>query len=54
MQRFMRRIAGDRAGATAIEYALIAALVVVVIVTAVTALGAQLVALFNNVVAQFP
>jgi len=54
MRRFMQRLAGDRTGTTAIEYALIAALIAVVIVTAVTALGQQLVALFNNVVAQFP
>ncbi|MGH6977205.1 MAG: Flp family type IVb pilin, partial [Stellaceae bacterium] len=39
----------DDAGATAIEYGLIAALIAVVIVTAVTTVGTKLSATFNTV-----
>lgn len=39
----------DDAGATAIEYGLIAALIAVVIVTAVTTVGTKLSATFNSV-----
>jgi pilus assembly protein Flp/PilA len=45
ISRFMR----DESGATAIEYGLIAALVAVVLVTALTALGGQLTTTFTNV-----
>lgn len=53
MSGFIRRFGRDRSGATAIEYGLIAALVVVVIVSAVGALGAQLLTLFNSVTNAF-
>ena len=39
----------DESGATAIEYGLIAALIAVVIITAVTAVGTNLSGTFNNV-----
>jgi pilus assembly protein Flp/PilA len=39
----------DEGGATAIEYGLIAALISVVIITAITAVGTQLTATFNSV-----
>jgi len=39
----------NQSGATAIEYGLIAALIAVVIITAVTAVGTQLSATFTNV-----
>lgn len=39
----------DRRGATAIEYGLIAALIAVAAITAMTALGNQLSTTFNNV-----
>ncbi|MGH6984684.1 MAG: Flp family type IVb pilin [Stellaceae bacterium] len=39
----------DDAGATAIEYGLIAALIAVVIVTAVSTVGSRLSTTFNNV-----
>jgi len=39
----------DRDGATAIEYGLIAALIAVVIITAVTTLGSNLANVFNYV-----
>ena len=45
ISRFVR----DESGATAIEYGLIAALIAVVIITAVTAVGTQLSATFNNI-----
>jgi pilus assembly protein Flp/PilA len=43
--RFVR----DESGATAIEYGLIAALIAVVIITGVTAVGTQLNAKFNSI-----
>jgi pilus assembly protein Flp/PilA len=54
MRWFFGRFVGDRSGATAIEYALIASLVVMAIVTAVTAMGQQILALFAQVAAAFP
>jgi len=39
----------DKRGATAIEYGLIAALIAVAAITAMTALGNQLTTTFNNV-----
>lgn len=45
ISRFVR----DESGATAIEYGLIAALIAVVIITAVTAVGTQLSSTFNNI-----
>jgi pilus assembly protein Flp/PilA len=43
--RFVR----DESGATAIEYGLIAALIAVVIITAVTTVGTNLTSTFNTV-----
>jgi len=43
------RFAKDESGATAIEYGLIAALIAVAIIAAVTALGGSLNDLFNNI-----
>jgi len=42
MQQFMRRLIADQSCATAIEYGLIVALIAVVIIGAVTTLGANL------------
>ena len=39
----------DEAGATAIEYALIASLIAVVIISGVTLVGTSLTAIFNSV-----
>ncbi|HEY0052095.1 MAG TPA: Flp family type IVb pilin [Caulobacteraceae bacterium] len=50
MLKFIDRFARDEAGATAIEYGLIAALIAVVIITAVTALGSTIKTKFNLVV----
>lgn len=48
MKTFARFIA-DNSGATAIEYGLIAALIAVVIIAAVTAVGTQLSTTFTSV-----
>jgi pilus assembly protein Flp/PilA len=42
MSKFVTRFIKDESGATAIEYGLIAALIAVVIVTALTAIGTKL------------
>ncbi|MEX0697698.1 MAG: Flp family type IVb pilin [Dongiaceae bacterium] len=49
MTKVFRRFANDESGATAIEYGLIAALVSVVIIGALTALGNALDGIFNEV-----
>lgn len=50
MKSLARRFAKDESGATAIEYGLIAALIAVVIIGAVTVTGTTLKATFNSVV----
>jgi len=50
MSDFLKRFADDERGATAIEYGLIAALIAVVIITAVTALGGTIKTKFNRMV----
>ena len=54
MTMFLNRFLKDESGATAIEYGLIAALIAVVIVTAVTAIGTNLNAQFQKVAAAIP
>ena len=49
MYELIKRMAREEDGATAIEYGLIAALIAVVIIGAVTALGTGLTATFNSV-----
>jgi pilus assembly protein Flp/PilA len=49
MKNLVTRFAKDESGATAIEYGLIAALISVVIITAVTLLGGNLSTTFNGV-----
>jgi pilus assembly protein Flp/PilA len=51
---FIRNLARDEEGVTAIEYGLIAALIAVVIVTAVTLVGTKLTAVFNAVAGALP
>jgi pilus assembly protein Flp/PilA len=46
MQHILKRFIQDTSGATAIEYGLIAALIAVVIITGVTAVGTKLSTLF--------
>jgi pilus assembly protein Flp/PilA len=49
MKKFISRFAREESGATAIEYGLIAALIAVVIIGAVTAVGTNLSTKFNTV-----
>ncbi|WP_022721501.1 Flp family type IVb pilin [Rhodopseudomonas sp. B29] len=49
MRRLIRRFITDTAGATAIEYALIAAGISIVIVTVVTGIGTNLLAKYTSV-----
>lgn len=49
MIKHIKTFIGDESGVTAIEYGLIAALVAVAAVTAFTALGTKLSAVFNGV-----
>ena len=49
MLRFFRKLRKDESGATAIEYGLIAGLISVIIITAVTLVGTRLEAVFNYI-----
>ena len=49
MSNLIKRFAKNESGATAIEYGLIAALIAVVIITAVTLVGTNLPTVFNNI-----
>ena len=49
MLEILKNLFNDEAGATAIEYGLIAALISVVIITAVTTVGTNLQSTFNTV-----
>ncbi|MGH6800980.1 MAG: Flp family type IVb pilin [Methylocella sp.] len=49
MRHLFRRFINDQAGVTAIEYGLIAALIAVVIILAITAVGTNLSATFQAV-----
>ncbi len=50
MTKFVSRFVKDESGATAIEYGLIAALIAVVIIAAVSALGTTISSKFTEVV----
>ena len=54
MSKFVSRFIADESGATAIEYGLIAALVAVVLVTALTTLGTKLTGTFTKVSTALP
>jgi pilus assembly protein Flp/PilA len=54
MSKFVTRFLKDESGATAIEYGLIAALIAVVIVTAVGLVGTKLNGVFNSVQSALP
>jgi pilus assembly protein Flp/PilA len=54
VSKFIQRFYTDESGATAIEYGLIAALVAVVIVTGVTAVGTKLSGTFNTIQSKLP
>jgi pilus assembly protein Flp/PilA len=47
--KFFKNLLRDEAGATAIEYGLIAALIAVAAITAMSSLGTQLSTTFNDV-----
>ena len=49
MTRFIKKFVKDESGATAIEYGLIAALIAVLIITAVGLVGTRLEAVFNAI-----
>ena len=49
MRSLIKRFVSDERGATAIEYGLIAALIAVVIITGVTAVGTNLSATFTSI-----
>jgi len=49
MKNFVKQFIADESGATAIEYGLIAALIAVVIIAAVTALGTSLSGAFAGI-----
>ena len=54
MPKFATRFFRNQAGATAIEYALIAALIAMVVVTSLGALGAKLSGSYNVVTSTLP
>jgi len=49
MSNLLARFVKDESGATAIEYGLIAALVAVILIAALTALGTKLSSLFSGI-----
>ena len=49
MNKFFGHFFNDDSGATAIEYGLIAALISVAIITAVSSVGTNLASTFNNI-----
>ncbi|HLI67072.1 MAG TPA: Flp family type IVb pilin [Caulobacteraceae bacterium] len=49
MRNFLTRLVRDESGATAIEYGLIVALIAVVIIGAVTLVGANMSTSFNTI-----
>jgi pilus assembly protein Flp/PilA len=49
MRKFLAKFRSDESGATAIEYGLIAALISVAIIAAVTSVGTSLTSTFNSV-----
>ena len=49
MKRLLQSFWNDQRGATAIEYGLIAALIAVVVIGSVTAVGTNLKGKFNNI-----
>ena len=51
MRTLIAKLLSDESGATAIEYGLIAALIAVVIITALTSVGTGLNTTFNSVAA---
>jgi pilus assembly protein Flp/PilA len=53
MQKFLRRLAEDKRGATAIEYGLIVALIVLAMFSALAGVGTETIALWSKVADQY-
>ena len=54
MSGFLNRFANNESGATAIEYGLIAALIALVLVSALSVLGPKIAGTFNKVASNMP
>ena len=54
MRKLLDNFVRDESGATAIEYGLIAALIAVAIITAVTTLGGKLASTFSLITGKLP
>ncbi|MDP1617146.1 Flp family type IVb pilin [Phenylobacterium sp.] len=54
MSKFVTRFLKDESGATAIEYGLIAALIAVVLITALNTLGGNLTGTFGMIAGKLP
>jgi pilus assembly protein Flp/PilA len=54
MSKFIKRFVADGSGATAIEYGLIAALIAIVLIAAMSALQGNITGTFNKVGAAMP
>jgi pilus assembly protein Flp/PilA len=54
MRQFLRRLAGDDGGQDLIEYALLAALISVLAVVAITSVGTKLNTSYQNIEASIP
>lgn len=54
MKTFLSRFAADQSGATAIEYGLIAALISVALIGAISALAPKIAAVFEQVASAIP
>lgn len=54
VQSLLNRVRSNDSGATAIEYGLIAALIAVAMIVAVTLVGEDLSAIFNTISESFP
>ncbi len=52
MTKLISRFMNDESGATAVEYGLIAALIAVAIITALTTVGTKLTAMFGKISAK--
>ena len=54
MSKFIKRFVADESGATAIEYGLIAALIAIVLIAAMTGLQSKISATFDGVASKMP
>jgi pilus assembly protein Flp/PilA len=54
MSKFIKRFVADESGATAIEYGLIAALIAVMLIAAMSGLQTKISGLFDNVGGKLP